>query len=73
MSILLWLCAIICATIIGEKKHRGLFGFLMGFLFSWIGVLIIYCVSNNGKTCKFCGGTLNDGYSVCPHCGKDNK
>lgn len=38
-----WLLPCILSTIIGVKKGRGVFGFVLGFLFAWLGFIVICC------------------------------
>lgn len=38
-----WLVATVLSTLFGIEKRRGMFGFVLGVLLSWIGVLVIAC------------------------------
>lgn len=39
--IIIWVLALVVATIVGGRKGRRGAGFLLGLLLSWIGVIII--------------------------------
>lgn len=42
-----WLLPWIVATVVGVKKNRGVFGFLLGMLFGWLGMIIVCCFKKN--------------------------
>lgn len=44
-----WLLPWIIATVVGVKKNRGVFGFLLGMLFGWLGMIIVCCFKKNEK------------------------
>ena len=75
MSILIasWILAIVCGTYIGANKNRIVSGIVWSSLFGWFGVIVVCCLPNLGQKCKFCGGVMNKGFTVCPHCRNDNK
>lgn len=44
-----WLLPWIIATVVGVSKNRGVFGFLMGMLFGWLGMIVVCCFKKNEK------------------------
>lgn len=68
-----WILAIVCGTYIGANKNRIVSGIVWSFLFGWFGVIVVCCLPNFGQKCKFCGGVMNKGFNVCPHCRNINK
>jgi hypothetical protein len=71
MFILLWLVFGIVGAMIGDKKGKGGLGFLLGVLLGPFGVLIIFLIKGNQKTCPYCRGTIHPDAIRCPHCQKD--
>jgi len=39
--LILWVAPCVISTIVGIRKGRGLFGFLLGLLFGWLGMAVI--------------------------------
>lgn len=68
---LFWVVPVIAATMIGNSKDRAGFGFVMGFFFGLIGLLVIALMPAAGYPCPRCKGTVRKGASVCPHCRSD--
>lgn len=52
LPLLLFYSVIPCilSTLFGVNKNRGLFGFILGFFFSWVGVIVIGCFKTNNRS-----------------------
>lgn len=44
-----WLLPWIIATVVGVSKKRGVFGFLMGMILGWLGMIVVCCFKKNEK------------------------
>ena len=47
---LVWVFFVAWATMLGANKYRALLGFILGFLFGIIGVLVIYLIPPKNLT-----------------------
>lgn len=70
--LVIWLIAIVLATIIGANKGRAGAGFLLGTLLGLIGVIIIACMRPDptyGRyPCPECAEAIMPAAKVCPNC-----
>lgn len=69
--------AVVCGFIgaaIGEPKRQGAMGFLLGFLFGPLGLLIVAVMQPNAVPaawCPVCGAVLAPFAPVCGECGAE--
>lgn len=68
--VLFWVCCGLIASIVGAKKGEGVIGFIVGFVFGPIGLLLV--IASKGKDgwrCRFCKEGVHKDATVCKHCG----
>jgi len=56
--------------LIGARRNRPVAGVFLGLL-APIGWLVIAVLPSAGPKCRYCGGMIEEGYSVCRHCGRE--
>jgi len=54
---------------IGRGRDRGVEGFLLGLLLSWLGVVIALLLPSGGVKCPVCKERVKRDANACRHCG----
>lgn len=57
----------VVGTAIGEKKQAASAGFLLGFAFGPVGLVLAFLMDNRMQ-CPECKGRVETGAKICPHC-----
>lgn len=57
----------VLGSIVGVRKNAAGTGFILGFLFSLIGVLLAFAADNRPK-CTSCATRIDPSAKVCPSC-----
>lgn len=70
--LILWGICGVLGGIVGSAKHSAGAGFLLGFLFGPVGVLITLALDGRPK-CHACKSRIDPEASVCPQCGASLK
>ncbi len=82
-TFVLWVAIVVGAVwVSGRKKGLALWGWVLGILLGWIGVIIMMVIPPSpesqrrealltGFACPHCHEPVRHGASVCPHCGRD--
>lgn len=64
--VLAWGLAVIAGLIIGAQKNRIGEALALTLLLSWLGVVIVACLSSRKDTCPVCGYGDNKHVQNCP-------
>ncbi len=63
-----WLCCIVIAGMVGQRKGSGLVGALLGLVFGPLGVAFSIAMIGARCDCPFCCELVRFKATKCPHC-----
>ena len=63
-----WITAIAISTLVGLEKNAGPLGFIAGFLFGPMGILVAALAIDGRMKCPSCLERVNAGAKVCAAC-----
>jgi hypothetical protein len=67
----IWMLFSVVGFIMASNKGAGCAGALLGFLFGPFGLIAVYFMQGNRKTCPYCKEYIHKDATRCPKCQKD--